>query len=170
MSRKHSINHRQPNRKKREKWTSEENRKFDEALRFYGRDWKRVSNHVGTKTVCQVRSHSQKYFQKHGIPRDLPVPTHRSNVPVTLSEVDARKIDALMETARRYVAKLGVDEDVTRQNTILKKLRLVQEVVCPNSVKKNVYFAQRDMKRVAISDENDELSSQINPIFASLYL
>lgn len=47
------------------RWTKEECQRFEEALRRFGRRWKKVETFVGTRNGVQVRSHAQKYFLKH---------------------------------------------------------------------------------------------------------
>ena len=46
------------------RWTSEEKRKFEEGLRLFGRNWKKIKEHVGTRSGTQIRSHAQKYILK----------------------------------------------------------------------------------------------------------
>ncbi|RAL53765.1 unnamed protein product [Cuscuta campestris] len=63
--------------KSRESWSDEEHDKFLEALHLFDRDWKKIEDFVGSKTVIQIRSHAQKYFlkvQKNGTTAHVPPP------------------------------------------------------------------------------------------------
>ena len=47
------------------RWSAQEHARFVDGLEKYGRrKWIRIAEHVGTRTVIQVRSHAQKYFKK----------------------------------------------------------------------------------------------------------
>ena len=44
------------------RWTKEEHKQFLESIRLYGKDWKKIEEHIGTRSCSQIRSHAQKYF------------------------------------------------------------------------------------------------------------
>ncbi|XP_062103034.1 protein REVEILLE 3-like [Humulus lupulus] len=50
--------------KPRQTWTEQEHEKFVEAIKLFHRDWKKIETFIGSKTVIQIRSHAQKYFEK----------------------------------------------------------------------------------------------------------
>jgi len=35
-----------------------------EGLKLFGKNWKKVEEHIGTRTGAQIRSHAQKYFNR----------------------------------------------------------------------------------------------------------
>lgn len=46
------------------RWSMDEHFRFIEALQLFGKEWKRVQQHVGSRSSTQARSHAQKFFVK----------------------------------------------------------------------------------------------------------
>jgi SHAQKYF class myb-like DNA-binding protein len=44
------------------RWTDAEHHKFLQAIRLFGKDWRKVQEFIGSRTGAQIRSHAQKYF------------------------------------------------------------------------------------------------------------
>jgi MYB-related transcription factor LHY len=47
------------------RWSDAEHRRFLEGLKMYGKDWRLIEEHIGTRTCSQIRSHAQKYFLRY---------------------------------------------------------------------------------------------------------
>lgn len=45
-------------------WSPEEHQAFIRAYETHGKNWRRVAEEVGSRSITQVRSHAQKYFLK----------------------------------------------------------------------------------------------------------
>jgi SHAQKYF class myb-like DNA-binding protein len=48
------------------RWTAPERYLFETLLEKYGKDWKKIGEHLKKRTAGQIRSHAQKYFEKIG--------------------------------------------------------------------------------------------------------
>lgn len=46
------------------RWTRSEHLRFLQALKIYGKEWRKVQSHVKTRNSTQARSHAQKFFVK----------------------------------------------------------------------------------------------------------
>jgi SHAQKYF class myb-like DNA-binding protein len=46
------------------RWTGEEHRLFLQGLEQHGKGWKKIASLIKSRTVVQIRTHAQKYFQK----------------------------------------------------------------------------------------------------------
>jgi SHAQKYF class myb-like DNA-binding protein len=46
------------------RWTAEEHRLFLLGLEQHGKGWKKIASLIKSRTVVQIRTHAQKYFQK----------------------------------------------------------------------------------------------------------
>lgn len=46
------------------RWSDGEHSVFLEGLEKHGKQWKTIASMIGTRSVVQVRTHAQKYFQK----------------------------------------------------------------------------------------------------------
>jgi SHAQKYF class myb-like DNA-binding protein len=59
-----------PGKKLTGRWTKEEHQRFVDGLSKFGKNWKKVEEHVGSRTGAQIRSHAQKFFNR--IQRENP--------------------------------------------------------------------------------------------------
>ncbi len=66
------------------RWTKQEHQRFIEAINLFGKNWKKVQDHVGTRTGAQIRSHAQKFFTR--LEREI----NKENIPDQGKEDDFR--------------------------------------------------------------------------------
>jgi len=52
------------NSKSAGRWTQEEHDLFLKGLKMHNKQWKNIADMIRTRTVVQIRTHAQKYFQK----------------------------------------------------------------------------------------------------------
>ncbi|CAN6839834.1 unnamed protein product [Brassica oleracea] len=95
--------------KERERWTDEEHNKFVEALKLYGRAWRKIEEHVGTKTAVQIRSHAQKFFSK--VARESSGGNGNSLEPIVIPPPRPKR-----RPMHPYPRKLGNEGDQTSRS------------------------------------------------------
>lgn len=76
------------------KWTNTEHNSFLNLVELFGRDWKKISNVLETRTETQVRSHAQKFVSK--IYRRLD-PSRKTQTPTLEEEALYKKILKILE-------------------------------------------------------------------------
>eukprot|EP00467_Chlorarachnion_reptans_P013342 CAMPEP_0114496824 /NCGR_PEP_ID=MMETSP0109-20121206/5979_1 /TAXON_ID=29199 /ORGANISM="Chlorarachnion reptans, Strain CCCM449" /LENGTH=426 /DNA_ID=CAMNT_0001674129 /DNA_START=46 /DNA_END=1322 /DNA_ORIENTATION=- len=104
----------------RQQWTPEEHARFVEAIRLYQRDWARVREHVGTRTVIQIRSHAQKYFiklRKMGKADCIPPRRNKISSSNQLSNCTAQTIPTISTNTMR------VNNPISGMSTSAKRKR-----------------------------------------------
>jgi SHAQKYF class myb-like DNA-binding protein len=65
------------------RWTAEEHRLFLRGLELHGKGWKKIATLIQSRTVVQIRTHAQKYFQKLAKAHQLVGPHTNNNTIVT---------------------------------------------------------------------------------------
>lgn len=48
------------------RWSAAESHQFESLLEKYGKNWKKIQEHIKGRTLGQIRSHAQKFFEKVG--------------------------------------------------------------------------------------------------------
>ena len=119
------------------RWTAEEHRLFLQGLDQHGKGWKKIASLIKSRTVVQIRTHAQKYFQKlskarqngdegeismegRGGPLSLPsiVPTaaQTSKRRRQTSGTKRKVIQSVVASAQRQAKKLATARAVLGQS------------------------------------------------------
>uniref|UniRef100_A0A6S8P3T4 Uncharacterized protein n=1 Tax=Amphora coffeiformis TaxID=265554 RepID=A0A6S8P3T4_9STRA len=117
------------------RWTAEEHRLFLQGLEQHGKGWKKIASLIKSRTVVQIRTHAQKYFQKLAKARQngeegevimegrgglsttaghdlvggggLPPPTKRRRPP--LAGTKRKAIQSIVHSAQKQGKKMAVE-------------------------------------------------------------
>jgi len=86
------------------RWTAEEHRLFLQGLEQHGKGWKKIATLIKSRTVVQIRTHAQKYFQKLAKARQ-----NGEAVPVQQGGVGQHQVQVSAQVNNHHHAPLGVD-------------------------------------------------------------
>lgn len=111
------------------RWTAEEHRLFLQGLELHGKGWKKIASLIKSRTVVQIRTHAQKYFQK-----------------LAKARQNGEEGDVPMEgrggaTALPSVSTAAAHSSKRRRQTSGRKRKAIQSVVSS---------AQRQGKKIAV--------------------
>lgn len=132
------------------RWTAEEHRLFLQGLEQHGKGWKKIASLIKSRTVVQIRTHAQKYFQKLAKARQ-----NGEDGEVTMEGRGG--LDTVASTSSASVATT-----IRRQRQIAgTKRRVIQSVVAS---------ALRQKKRLATANVAPKTFNTISPILVDFML
>lgn len=88
------------------------------GLRLFGKSWKKVEKHIGSRTGAQIRSHAQKFFIriKKQFPNEEPMGVlARHNFEGDIAYIGMDEEDSLPPRAKEFKSEIDKDLDEMRQ-------------------------------------------------------
>ena len=130
------------------RWSFEEHEKFIEALIEYGNNWKKIQEYIGTRTIPQTRSHSQKFFLKLKTikNKDLNIDLSSNNIR---NLVDVIALMKSKNENKENEKKFLINAFITLSETIKK--------ICGENIKRKIYQLNLE-NNFQINLENNELN------------
>jgi SHAQKYF class myb-like DNA-binding protein len=132
------------------RWTAEEHRLFLQGLELHGKGWKKIAGLIKSRTVVQIRTHAQKYFQK--------LAKAKQNGEEGEILMDARGGATTVPSVTTTVAQ----SNKRRKQTSGTKRKAIQSVVAS---------AQREAKRLSIVSDDELVGiTSVAPVLAPYIL
>jgi SHAQKYF class myb-like DNA-binding protein len=125
------------------RWTAEEHRLFLQGLDQHGKGWKKIASLIKSRTVVQIRTHAQKYFQK--------LAKARQNGEEGEISMEGRGGPTVVST----VTAAGMHTTKRRRQTSGTKRKAISSVVAS---------AQRQGKRMASAQAKAGVANPIPPL------
>lgn len=113
------------------RWTKEECKRFEEALKKFGRHWKKVEAYVGTRSGTQVRSHAQKYFLRMKSKEKLMSAIQGADlsagqatfVPATPEKSEKNEPDTIIIEEKKEVSSFTLERPQPRYESAFKPFK-----------------------------------------------
>jgi SHAQKYF class myb-like DNA-binding protein len=123
------------------RWSDQEHEVFLEGLTKYGKQWKTIATLIGTRTVVQVRTHAQKYFQKmekskqtDGVLTGAPskaVPHHHARPLKTTNSGNKRKASPSPVSPVGRKKQIKTVATIPNNENIIRKVSLGRGTISP---------------------------------------
>lgn len=111
-----------------------EKQRFEEGITLFGKNWQKIAEYVSTKSVLQVRSHSQKYLKK--FPDREQIQPHFEIVNDQL-EKEEEKMRATVDEICQFIDGKLSQKDCESQHIINGYLQQIQATFQPEYEEKN---------------------------------
>jgi SHAQKYF class myb-like DNA-binding protein len=126
------------------RWTSEEHRLFLQGLEQHGKGWKKIASLIKSRTVVQIRTHAQKYFQK-----------------LSKARQNGEEGDVIMEGRGGVASVTSVSSAAAAQSSKRRRLTTGTKRKAIHSV---VVSAQRQGKRLAAAHDAAGVPDPVLPL------
>jgi SHAQKYF class myb-like DNA-binding protein len=150
-------------------WDDQEEEKFIESLKLYGRDWKKCAEHIGSRDARAVASHTQKFLIKALLRgEELPPEMAKTGRGYTLS---GKPLDPNSSAARAYGLRPAEFERIVELGFLIEgvhvttlKMDAEASLTSPKAPKQKKEALPAKKKRpIADDDEDYVIKSPVKP-------
>lgn len=150
-------------------WDDQEEQKFIESLKLYGRDWKKCAEHIGSRDARAVASHTQKFLIKALLRgEELPPEMAKTGRGYTLS---GKPLDPNSSAARAYGLRAAEFERIVNLGFLIEgvhvttlKMDAEASLASPKAPKQKKEAQPAKKKRpTADEDEDYIIKSPVKP-------